>query len=153
VLARGRGGGAHDWLVVTLLTTPPALSLLEVEALLVSDPEEELEVVEVVVVDGAVVVVVDGVDATEVADDRLASAGSWPETSTSVMNSQDATNSASAPAMMRRRILRARAIRALRMAWPRARAAWLMSAMIDYLGVVGVGRSVGSASTGGVSTA
>src|ERR1700761_5846829 len=60
-------------------------------------------------------VVVDGVEATVVAAELLASAGSWPDASTIVISSQ--------PAMVRRRIERARAIRICLTAWPRARAA------------------------------
>ena len=92
---------------------------------------------DVVVVDVSplAVVVVAGVDAIAVddgllPDDFLASAGSWPETSTSVIMIQAATNSATEPATMRRRIERARATRALRSACPRARASsWLNSVM------------------------
>src|SRR5581483_8597412 len=60
-------------------------------------------------------------------DALRASAGSWPETSTIVIISQAATNSATEPEMTRRRILRARTARSLRSAWPRARAASLES--------------------------
>jgi hypothetical protein len=107
--------------VVTLLTP-----LFELE------PELELELdgVEPEPLD-VVVAVVLGVDATVVADDvldaLLASAGSCPETSTSVIISQAATNSATAPEITRLRILRARATRSLRSACPRARAAALLS--------------------------
>jgi hypothetical protein len=45
----------------------------------------------------------------------LASAGSWPVTSISVIRSQVATNSATAPAITRWRIARTRAARAARM--------------------------------------
>jgi hypothetical protein len=106
--------------VVTLLT--PAL-----------DEPELLLVVVVVFVLGVVVVVVSvlGVEATVVVDDPvevlLASAGSCPETSTIVIISQAATNSATAPEMILRRTLRARAARSLRSACPRARAASLLS--------------------------
>jgi hypothetical protein len=82
-----------------------------------------------------VVAVVEGVEATVVAEDLLASAGSWPETSTRVMNSQLATNRATAPAMTRRRIDLARARRVCLSAWPRARAAaGSLSVMFVYLG-------------------
>jgi hypothetical protein len=98
------------------------------------EPEELLLVLAslvVVVVSVLRVVVVAvwllGVEATVVADEPavvlLASAGSCPETSTSVIVSQAATNSATAPEITRRRILRARAARSVRSAWPRARAA------------------------------
>ena len=82
-------------------------------------------------------VVVAGVDATVLADERLASAGSCPDTSTIVIRSHEATNSATAPLMMRRRIMRVRVSRAARNAWPRARASCgLSSVMVRYL-VVG----------------
>jgi hypothetical protein len=121
--------------VVTLLT--PLLPF-ELELELKPEPvDPELAVVVVVLgVDWTVVaedpdVVVLGVDATVVAEDPvevlLASAGSCPETSTSVIISQAATNSATAPEMTRRRILRARAARSARSACPRARAASLLS--------------------------
>jgi hypothetical protein len=108
---------AHDWLVVTLLTDP-LLELLLDDCELVSDPkllvsDPELDVV----------VAGDEDDATVLADERLASAGSCPDTSTTAISSQAATNSATAPPTMRRRIMLARLRRALRIAWPRARAA------------------------------
>jgi hypothetical protein len=124
--------------VVTLLT----LLLLEL------DPELEpvLEPVEPVEPVLVLVVIVLGVDATVVADDAvevlLASAGSCPETSTIVIISQAATNSATAPEITRRRILRVRAARSLRSAWPRARAASLLSV---------IGRVMGPASSRAVS--
>lgn len=99
--------------------------MVEVEA--VSDPE---------------LVLVAGVelDATVLADERLASAGSFPDTSTIVISSHEATNSATAPATIRRRIVRARASRALLIATPRARASCaLLSVIVMYL-VVGHGR-------------
>jgi hypothetical protein len=130
--------------VVTLLT--PALD--EPELLLVVVVVFVLGVVVVVVfVLGVVVVVVSvlGVEATVVADDPvevlLASAGSCPETSTIVIISQAATNSATAPEMILRRTLRARAARSLRSACPRARAASLLSVV-----------RMGSASSRAVST-
>ncbi len=106
--------------MVTLLTEPPLEVPLE-------DDVEPLDW-ELVVVAPDVVVVADGVEATVVADDDvaedfLASAGSWPETSISVISSQAATNSATDPATIRRRMVRARATRALLIACPRARAA------------------------------
>jgi hypothetical protein len=90
----------------------------------------------VVVLDVDVVVL--GVDATvlteEVAAVLRASAGSWPETSTIAIISQAATNSATAPEITHRRILRARAARSLRSACPRARAAsWL--SVIGRMGI------------------
>jgi len=145
-LDRWDRGGAHDWLVVTPLTPPvePLLEddepLFEDDELPFEDDEEPLDaepddVVDVSPLEGVVVVevsplevvVVAGDDATVVVDellpdDFLASAGSCPETSTSVIISQAATNSATEPAMIRRRIVRARATRALRSACPRARA-------------------------------
>jgi hypothetical protein len=105
--------------VVTLLTP------LEPELELEPEPELPALVVVVVSVLGAVAVVVVvvsvlGVEATVVPDEPavvlLASAGSCPETSTSVIISQAATNSATAPEITRRRILRARAARSVRSA-------------------------------------
>jgi hypothetical protein len=79
-----------------------------------------------------------GVDATLLAEDEVdvlpASAGSCPETSASVIISQAATNSATAPEITRRRILRARAARAARSAWPRARAGSLSSVIRRLMG-------------------
>jgi hypothetical protein len=104
--------------VVTLLAVPPLDVPLEVPldvsldvALDVSLDEVELDVV--------------GVDATVVADDEdfLARAGSCPDTSTIAISNQAATNSATDPATIRRRMVRARATRALLSACPRARAA------------------------------
>jgi hypothetical protein len=107
--------------VVTLLT--PVFPELELELEPETVEPEPLELV--------VAVVVLGVDATDVVDDvvdaLLASAGSCPEMSTNVIISQAATNSATAPEITRRRILRARAIRSLRSACPRARASALVS--------------------------
>jgi hypothetical protein len=106
------------------------------------EPELELEVeVEVepepVEPELLVVVVVLGVEATVVADEPVealrASAGSWPDTSTIVIISQAATNSATAPEITRRRILRARAARSARSAWPRARAAPLLLSVIGRM--------------------
>jgi hypothetical protein len=101
--------------VVTLLTVPlpeleveePLDCVLELDVDPLPDPEP---------------VLVAGVelDATVVAEERLASAGSCPDTSTIVISSQVATNSATAPPMIRRRIVRARARRAARIACPRA---------------------------------
>jgi hypothetical protein len=98
--------------VVTLLVVP-------------LDPlfEDEDVSLELEVVDVPELVVVDGVEATVVIEEFLASAGSCPETSTIVISSQLATNRARAPAMMRRRRARARASRVCLIAWPRARAA------------------------------
>jgi hypothetical protein len=131
--------------VVTLLT--PALD--EPELLLVVVVVFVVGVVVVVVfVVGVVVVVVSvvGVEATVVADDPvevlLASAGSCPETSTIVIISQAATNSATAHEMIPRRILRARAARSVRSARPRARAASLLSVVR-----MGSGSSRGVAAT------
>jgi hypothetical protein len=118
--------------VVTLLT--PLEPELELEPTV--DPELTPELEPVLELDPddpelLVVVVAAGVDATVVADEAVealrASAGSWPDTSTIVIISQAATNSATAPEITRRRILRARAARSARSAWPRARAASLLS--------------------------
>jgi hypothetical protein len=104
------------------------------------EPEAEVPVVDVSVlvvpvvgvsVLAVVVVLVAGVDATVGAEDAvdalLASAGSWPDTSTIVIISHAAMNSASAAEITRRRILRARAARSARSAWPRVRPASLLS--------------------------
>ena len=88
-----------------------------------------------VVVD--VVVAGDELDATVLADDCLASAGSCPDTSTIVIKSHEATNSATAPLMMRRRIIRVRLSRAALIAWPRARASCGLSSVIVMYLVVG----------------
>ncbi len=121
--------------MVTLLTVPllelPLLELLLLESVF----EDEPVLVPDVVVD--VVVAGDELDATVLADDCLASAGSCPDTSTIVIKSHEATNSATAPLMMRRRIMRVRLSRAALIAWPRARASCgLSSVMVMYL-VVG----------------
>lgn len=121
--------------MVTLLTVPlPELPLelevvepldCELEVDPVSDPELVLELVLVAGVE---------LDATVDADERFASAGSWPETSTIVISSHEATNSATAPPMMRRRIMLARLSRAVLIAAPRARASCaLLSVMFKYL--------------------
>ena len=127
--------------MVTLLTVPllelPLLELLLLELLLLESLllEDEPVLVPDVVVD--VVVAGDELDATVLADDCLASAGSCPDTSTIVIKSHEATNSATAPLMMRRRIMRVRLSRAALIAWPRARASCgLLSVMVMYL-VVG----------------
>jgi hypothetical protein len=99
---------------VTLLTP-----LLEPPFCELDDVSLELEDVLLEVEDVPALVVA----AVVLADDFLASAGSWPETSTIVISSQLATNRARAPAMMRRRSARARASRVCLIAWPRARAA------------------------------
>jgi hypothetical protein len=119
---------------VTLLTEFPdefefelEFELLDCEVVLVSDPEPAVS-------DPELVVVVDGVvdDATVLADDCLASAGSCPDTSTTAISSHAATNSATAPPTMRRRIMLARLRRASLIAWPRARAAsWSLSVMVS----------------------
>jgi len=100
--------------VVTLLTVPlPEFPLeLELDEPVDCEPALELEPDEELVLGE--------LDATVLAEERLASAGSCPDTSTIVISSHVATNSATAPPMMRRRIIRARARRALRIAWPRA---------------------------------
>ena len=88
-------GGAHDWLVVTLLT--PLLELLfwELDELSLEPEDDDAspDVVDVPEVE---------VEAVEAAADFFANAGSWPETSTTVISNQLATNRATAPAMMRR---------------------------------------------------
>jgi hypothetical protein len=124
--------------VVTLLT-PPLEFELELVVAAVSEPE-----LVVVVVSEPELVVVAGVefDATVLADELLAaSAGSWPDTSTIEISSHAATNSATDPVTIRRRMMRARASRAVLIAWARARASCaLLSVMVKYLGV---GSSVG----------
>jgi hypothetical protein len=130
---------AHDWLEVSALgeellelelPEPEAVELLlgvvvlellaVVVGVLVLVPE--VRVVAVVVVAGvvAVVVVVAGAEAVDAALLR-ARAGSWPEISSIVISSQVATNRASELATTRRRMPEMRAIRARRMAIPRAR--------------------------------
>ncbi|MEO8966439.1 MAG: hypothetical protein ABI355_02490 [Solirubrobacteraceae bacterium] len=78
---------------------------------------------DVLVVGGLVVLVLVVVaDLAAVATGLVrASAGSWPETSRIVISNQVATNSASALATTRWRMPETRAIRAWRMAIPRAR--------------------------------
>jgi len=131
--------------VVTLLTVPPELPLeLELEELLdcvleldVDPVDPELEVVTVLVAGVEL-------DATVVADERLASAGSWPDTSTTVISSHAATNSATAPPTMRRRIMLARLSRAPLIVAARARASCaFLSVMSKYL-VVSVMKHVRS---------
>jgi hypothetical protein len=116
--------------VVTLLTplpVEPELDEDDDEPLLwtLLRPDEPVEPLEPELLVVAVVVV--GFEATAVPDDPvevwLASAGSCPETSTTAIISQAATNSAIAAETTRRRMVRARATRALRSACPRARAA------------------------------
>jgi hypothetical protein len=103
--------------VVTLLTVPlPELPLDPELVELESDEEPAVEVES----EPDDELVLGELDATVLADDCLASAGSCPETSTTVIRSHAATNSATAPPMMRRRIIRARASRASRIARPRA---------------------------------
>jgi hypothetical protein len=131
--------------VVTLLTP----LLLELDAELMPELELEFDVeLEPVDPELLVVVVVLGVEATVVADEAVeafrASAGSCPETRTRVIISQAATNSATAPEITRRRIVRARAARSARSAWPRARAASLWSVSG---GVMGPGSSRAVSST------
>jgi hypothetical protein len=111
--------------VVTLLGELLLELLLEDRSL---EDDEELPLDEVATLEEVAGV---ALDAIVVAVERLASAGSWPETSTSVIISQAATNSASDPAMTRRRIDRARAARALRSACPRARAA--AAALVSFV--------------------
>jgi hypothetical protein len=118
--------------VVTLLTDPPLEVPLE-------DDVDPLDwTVDVVAPE---LLVVTGFDATvvaeeeEVAADFLARAGSCPETSTTAISNQAATNSATDPATIRRRMLRARATRALLSACPRARAA---SALVSVMSCTSV---------------
>jgi hypothetical protein len=125
--------------VVTLLTVPPLELSFELE--LDPDEEPESELVEEPLVCELVADVVavpdPELDATVAAEEWLASAGSWPDTSTIVISSQAATNSATAPLTIRRRIIRARLTRVSRMAAPRAlMASALVSVMVKYL-VVG----------------
>jgi hypothetical protein len=93
-------------LVVPVLPVLPALPVLELPDVLVvaagvlPEPLPALEDVFVTVVLAVAL--------------RAARAGSWPETSTTAIRSQVATNRASAPEITRRRIIRARARRAWR---------------------------------------
>jgi len=122
----------HDCLVVTPLTVPElVVPVLVVPVLTVpllpEDPVlaaagRELEVA------------LEDVAAEEVV--CAASAGSCPETSTSAINSQVATNSPSAPEITRRRIVRARSARASRRplasrATPRLAVSGLMGVMVS----------------------
>jgi hypothetical protein len=127
--------------VTTLLVPGPEVELVELEVpepelpevVVVADPEAGAVVVPVVpvlvepvplpeVAGVAELVVVPAAALAEV-EPREASAGSCPETSTSVIISHVATNRASATEMARRRSVRARISRASRIALPRARAA------------------------------
>jgi hypothetical protein len=120
--------------VVTLLTVPLLELPLDEPLVVVFDPDADVVGVVLVAAGVELVVVVVGVDATGVVVERLASAGSLPETRTSVISSQLATNSATAPPTTRRRIVRTRASRECRSACPRARAApGLVSVMVIYL--------------------
>jgi hypothetical protein len=78
---------------------------------------------------------------------RAASAGSWPETSTIVIQSHVATNIESAPAITRRRIIRVLIARASRTALGRARAPSgrlgvisVPRGFIDRIGLHSIGR-------------
>ena len=81
----------------------PELELLDVLVVAVGVLPEPLPALEAVVVTAVLAVAL-----------RAARAGSWPETSTTAISSQVATNRASAPEITRRRIIRARARRAWR---------------------------------------
>jgi hypothetical protein len=135
--------------VVTLLTPLPLEPELDddEEPLLWSlvDPVDPVEPLVPEPVPELVVVVL-AFEATVVPDDAavvcLASAGSCPETSTIAIINQVATNSATAPEITRRRIVRARAARTLRSACPRARAsAASLSVMVGVPRVFDVGGS------------
>jgi hypothetical protein len=117
--------------VVTELTEPPDDVPLDVPV------EVSLDVPVEVPLDVA------GVDATVVAEDEevadeafLASAGSCPDTSTIAISSQAATNNATDPATIRRRMLRARAARAFLSASPRARAAAALVSLMSCTSVL-----------------
>ncbi len=103
----GECPGAHDWLEVAALTLPedaPVELLVApelVEPVVALDPEPPVLVALVVVAGTAAWVAV-----------LRASAGSWPVTSTTVINIHTARNSATDPPMTRARILRTRARRA-----------------------------------------
>jgi hypothetical protein len=125
--------------VVTPLTVPPLELSFELELDPDEEPESELVEESLVceLVSDVVAVPDPELDATVAAEEWLASAGSWPDTSTIVISSHEATNSATAPPTIRRRIVRARLTRVPRMAAPRALAASaLVSVMVKYL-VVG----------------
>ena len=104
---------SHDWLEVTALSPepPPLEELVPVldEPVLPVVDEPVLPVDEVVLPRPDEVVVVVWADLV-----CRARAGSCPVTIITVISSQVATNSASAPATTRRRIMRTRAIRAER---------------------------------------
>jgi hypothetical protein len=127
--------------VVTLLELVPE-ELPEVPLELVPDvPLEPVPAPELVVLLGLLVVVVVGLLVVVVLDVvneplpddvvglvlvlavevRAASAGSWPDTSTTAISSHAARNSATDPLTTRRRILRIRAARASLIACPRRR--------------------------------
>jgi hypothetical protein len=88
-------GRPHDWPVVTLLGLVVPLELAELVPLPCVEPLPAL-------VDAAAVPDAEAVDVC------AASAGSLPETSTTIINSQTATNNATAPAITRRLIARVR---------------------------------------------
>jgi hypothetical protein len=129
MLTHDSGGSAHDCRVVTddvpdeLLEPAP-------------EPVCVALVGDVVVV---VVVVAPGLAVTAEVD-RLAlgraSAGSWPVTSCTVMNTHAVTNSAAAPPAMRRRIVRMRSALAARFASASRRRSGGMSGLCGVIGVM-----------------
>jgi DMSO reductase anchor subunit len=131
-------------LVVPELVVPdPSLPLVDVAPPLVP-LDVALPLLSPVAVAVAVRVAVEVIAAVEVI--RAASAGSWPETSMSVINSQVATNSERAPAITRRRIIRALISRASRTAPARPRAPTGATAASGAMGVMSVARGESIAS-------
>lgn len=118
----------HDDRVVTGLDPLELFELWELEELPVVD-ELVAELPELVPDELDTVVGVETVELTLAI--CLLSAGSWPVTSVSAMNSHTLTNSVAAPEITRRRIVRARPARASRAIRARSRAA-------SRSGVIGV---------------
>jgi hypothetical protein len=111
---------------------PPEVVVPELPLLVEPLVPLEVLVVGCVVVVVVVVVVDPELAATAAVDDVCAaSAGSWPEMRTRAIISHAATNTATAPEITRRRILRTRAARASRAACPREeRGSWLLGFIV-----------------------